>query len=80
MLLVGSASLCNAAEHVTSPDGNIMVTVGLKSGRPYYTVSYANTAIVRPSHLGFLMDDGEVGRNIRITGKQLRADPHGSVL
>lgn len=70
MLLVGSASLCNAAEHVTSPDGNIKVTVGLKSGRPYYTVSYANTSIVSPSHLGFLMDDGEVGRNMRITGKR----------
>ena len=70
MMLVCSVSLGNAAEHVTSPDGQISVTVGLKSGKPYYMVNYQNRPIVIPSHLGFLLDDGEVGKSMRQVGKQ----------
>jgi alpha-glucosidase len=62
--------LGNAAERVTSPDGQISVTVGLKSGKPYYMVNYQNRPIVIPSHLGFLLDDGEVGKSMRQVGKQ----------
>ena len=61
-ILISSASLVNAAEHVTSPDGRISVTIGLKSGKPYYTVNYQNTPIIVPSHLGFLLDKGDVSR------------------
>ena len=39
-LMTAFVSLGNAAEHVTSPDGRISLTVGLKSGKPYYTVNY----------------------------------------
>ena len=70
MMLVCSVSLGNAAERVTSPDGQISVTVGLKSGKPYYMVNYQNRPIVIPSHLGFLLDDGEVGKSMRQVGKQ----------
>ena len=70
MMLVCSVSLGNAAERVTSPDGQISVTVGLKSGKPYYMVNYQNRPIVIPSHLGFLLDDGEVGKSMRQVSKQ----------
>ena len=70
MMLVCSVSLGNAAERVTSPDGQISVTIGLKSGKPYYMVNYQNRPIVIPSHLGFLLDDGEVGKSMRQVGKQ----------
>ena len=69
-MLVCSVSLGNAAERVTSPDGQISVTVGLKSGKPYYTINYQNSPVVTPSHLGFLLDDGELGRSMRQVGKQ----------
>ena len=69
-MLVGSSSLANAAERVTSPDGQISVTVGLKSGKPYYMVDYHDTPVVTPSHLGFLLSDGEVGSSMKLIGKQ----------
>ena len=69
-ILISSASLVNAAEHVTSPDGRISVTIGLKSGKPYYTVNYQNTPIIVPSHLGFLLDKGEIGNSMRIISKK----------
>ena len=34
-ILVCSTALSNAAEKVASPDGRILVTVGLESGNPY---------------------------------------------
>ena len=43
-ILVCSTALSNAAEKVASPDGRILVTVGLKSGKPYYTVDYNKTS------------------------------------
>ena len=44
---------CNAKnEMVTSPDGAVMVTVGVKDHRPFYTVDYQGRTLVAPSHLG----------------------------
>ena len=67
-ILVCSTALSNAAEKVASPDGRILVTVGLKSGKPYYTVDYNKTPIVAPSHLGFQFDKGILGKDMKITG------------
>ena len=64
--LVGAASLCNAAEHVTSPDGRIEVTVGVESGRPYYSLYYMKTPVITDSHLGFQLDQEVLGKNMRI--------------
>ena len=68
-LLIPSASLSNATEYVTSPDGRISLSVGLKSGKPYYTVNYNQTPIIAPSHLGFRLDKGTLGENMRMVGK-----------
>ena len=66
-LMTVFTALGNAAKHVTSPDGRISLTVGLKSGKPYYTVNYNQTPIIAPSHLGFQLDKGTLGENMRIT-------------
>ena len=56
---------CNAKnEMVTSPDGAVMVTVGVKDHRPFYTVDYQGRTLVAPSHLGFRLDDEELGANM----------------
>ena len=64
---------CNAKnEMVTSPDGAVMVTVGVKDHRPFYTVDYQGRTLVAPSHLGFRLDDEELGANMTM-GKVSRS-------
>ena len=56
---------CDAKnEMVASPDGAVMVTVGVKDHRPFYTVDYQGRTLVAPSHLGFRLDDEELGANM----------------
>ena len=56
---------CNAKnEMVASPDGAVMVTVGVKDHRPFYTVDYQGRTLVAPSHLGFRLDHEELGANM----------------
>ena len=56
---------CNAKnEMVTSPDGAVTVTVGVKDHRPFYTVDYQGRTLVAPSHLGFRLDHEELGANM----------------
>ena len=64
---------CNAKnEMVTSPDGAVTVTVGVKDHRPFYTVDYQGRTLVAPSHLGFRLDHEELGANMAM-GKVSRS-------
>ena len=64
---------CNAKnEMVTSPDGAVTVTVGVKDHRPFYTVDYQGRTLVAPSHLGFRLDHEELGANMTM-GKVSRS-------
>ena len=64
---------CDAKnEMVTSPDGAVMVTVGVKDHRPFYTVDYQGRTLVAPSHLGIRLDDEELGANMTM-GKVSRS-------
>lgn len=51
---------------VSSPDGAVTVTVGVKGHAPYYKVDYRGMALVLPSRLGFLLDSGELGANTKM--------------
>ena len=51
---------------VSSPDGAVTVTVGVKGHKPYYMVSYQDRVLVTPSRLGFLLDNGELGANTKM--------------
>ena len=51
---------------VSSPDGAVTVTVGVKGHAPYYKVDYRGRALVLPSRLGFLLDSGELGANTKM--------------
>ncbi len=64
---------CDAKnEMVASPDGAVMVTVGVKDHRPFYTVDYQGRTLVAPSHLGFRLDHEELGANMTM-GKVSRS-------
>ena len=74
MVLLVSNSLtavCSAKDVlVSSPDGAVTVTVGVKNNQPYYTMNYHSKIIVLPSHLGFQVDNGNIGSHVKMTGKQ----------
>ena len=57
---------------VTSPDGSVMVTVGVKNQRPFYKVDYEGRALMAPSHLGYLLNNGELGAKTKM-GKVVRS-------
>ena len=59
-------AVCNAQEFVTSPDGAVKVTVGVKSKQAFYEVSFHGKEVVSPSRLGFLLADGEIGTHARM--------------
>ena len=64
-VLCFGASVCNAKNVVvSSPDGGVTVTVGVKAKKPFYAVSYQGRPIVNASHLGFLLDSGKLGANM----------------
>lgn len=53
---------------VSSPDGNITVSTGIKDGRLFYAVHRNGIAVMDTSYLGLALKDGCLGRNLRITG------------
>ena len=73
VLLVSNSltAVCSAKDVlVSSPDGAVTVTVGVKNNQPYYTMNYHSKIIVLPSHLGFQIDNGNIGSHVKMTGKQ----------
>ena len=57
---------------VSSPDGAVMVTVGVKDHHPFYRVDYQGRTLVAPSRLGFRLDHEELGANMTM-GKVSRS-------
>ena len=54
---------------VSSPDGAVTVAVGVKANKPYYTVKYCGKTLVTPSHLGYLLNNGKLGEDTKMTGR-----------
>ena len=55
---------------VTSPDGAIKVSVGVASEKPYYQMTYGSKELVLPSHLGFVLNDGQLGERVEMKGSK----------
>jgi len=63
-----------AAETLTSPDGDIVLTFDIQDGKPTYFVDFKGKQIIAPSHLGFNLFS-ETGRNsFEHQGKKAGAD------
>lgn len=54
---------------VSSPDSNLKVVVGVKDCKAYYTIDYNEESLVTPSYLGLTFDNGEIGQEVKMTGK-----------
>ena len=55
----------------TSPDGAIALSVGTDGNRPVYSVNYHGTPVVRPSHLGFIINGTTLGDNMKMKAHRL---------
>jgi alpha-glucosidase len=77
LLLTALASFHASAEapaQVTSPDGDIVVTVSDTNGRANYTISYEGEAVVGSSRLGLIFKDRYgFDRNLAISSVEMRA-------
>ena len=72
MLCVGlfmSVSLAHAADVLSSPDGHLKVTVGVKGGKPFYMIARDGKPIVNRSFLGFTLNDGAFDNGFKVIGK-----------
>ena len=67
------ALLCVAmvakAQTITSPDGNVKVTLDLSDqGKPQYSVSYGGQEILKPSALGLVTNIGDYTQGLTLKG------------
>ena len=55
---------------VTSPDGQLTVTVSDDGGRLYYSATLGNNTVLEPSALGLKTSIGDFTRGLKMTGKK----------
>lgn len=67
--LLSYGTLAFAADVLTSPDGHLQVTVGIKGGKPFYSVSRDGKPVVNRSYLGFTLHDGTLDNHFKIVGR-----------
>ena len=66
-LVMNGVTKSNAGNvKVSSPDGTVTVAVGVKNHSPFYTVTYQGRTLVTPSHLGYQLDNGQLGANTKM--------------
>lgn len=63
------SGVAHAADVLTSPDGHLRVTVGVKGGKPFYAVCRDGKPVVNTSYLGFTLDDGDFCNDFKVTGR-----------
>lgn len=63
-------SWMEAKETLTSPDGHLSLTTGLKGGAPYYEIRRDGKLIVCPSSLGFELDKRSLAGQFKIVSSK----------
>lgn len=67
LLCISVATSLSAQDHVvTGPDGNLKVQLFVRSGKPFYTVSYKGKVFLEPSPLGMQTNIGNFSDGMRI--------------
>ncbi len=68
LLVLHLQSIC-ATDVVASPDGHILVTTGIKDGKPFYQVMRDKKRIINTSYMGFDLDKCSLKDGFRIVSK-----------
>lgn len=63
------SGVAHAADVLTSPNGRLRVTVGVKGGKPFYAVCRDGKPVVNTSYLGFTLDDGDFCNDFKVMGR-----------
>ena len=66
--LTAGALTVKGAEQVTSPDGRLVLTTGVKGGQPFYRVARGAEPIIDTSWLGFRLGDGLLAKDMKLVG------------
>ena len=69
LCLLSGATIASASDVLTSPDGHLRVTVGVKGGKPFYQVERDGKPVVNRSYLGFSLNDGTLDDHFKVVGK-----------
>ena len=58
--------------HVSSPDGDLKVTLSDNDGKLTYTVTYKEHSIIEPSPLGFIANVGDYTQGAKLVNHETR--------
>ncbi len=64
-----TGAVCLSASTVSSPDSKLVVTTGLQSGKPIYSVTYDGKPIIMESPLGFVSNIGDFSTGLALAGE-----------
>lgn len=66
ILLTSCNNTRNLQESMTSPDGLLSLTTGVKDGKPFYTLAQGEQTLVHPSFLGMTLKGNSLKDNFQI--------------
>lgn len=70
LALSGSMTVFGQHAQVLSPDSNLKVEVNIRSGAPFYSVTYKDKTILEDSPLGFVANTGDFSRSLTWVGEK----------
>ena len=64
-------SCATGTVNVPSPDGNLKISLSADDGQATIAITYKGETLVKPSEIGFEMEDGSFGENVRLKAGKL---------
>ena len=72
-MLLATLAVAAETKTVSSPDGQLVVTITDEGGQAKYAATYAGKAVITPSRLGFEADFGDFTKGLSIKGTTVSA-------
>ncbi len=69
-ILISSTAFAQSDVKVSSPDGNLEITVANKQGKPVYAVSYKGKKMLENSPLGVTTNEGDFSTNLSLLNSE----------
>ena len=67
-LLISSVMYAQDITVISSPDGNMRLSISVDDGKPMYSVAYKGKAMLEKSPLGLITNEGDFTRNMKFIG------------
>jgi len=66
LFFLDTQGAASAVDVISSPDGNVVATIGLSSGNPVYSVTYGGNTVIQTSPLGITVNNTNAGTGVAI--------------